>query len=295
MLDLMQQDSIQGDRYYTLNERISSAVKATELRADQIDAELNDFDNSKQDLVHQCVLQGQQIYQALQTLMKNSRVQAYEDTRKEMLKMDLPKEIDEKLAADEIAAEIERSAQETLHRLERGEMTEAELKQKAEETVSSRHLLRKYIRKESIELQAYKVDANRSHAEYRRWKDIPRTNSGAEKFLVYFAVIVLLIDYSGSDAGVRTHQNTDVLILDNPFAVITSAHVLKPMFRMAEQFRIQLICLSDITKCDITNCFDLHIKAAVRQSTLSEIGILSHEGNEQIEHGFYRAAQYSLS
>ena len=295
MLDLMQQNSIQGDRYYTLDERISSAIKATELRADQIDAELNDFDNTKQDLVHQCVLQGQQIYQALQTLMKNSRVQAYEDTRKEMLKMDLPKEIDEKLAADEIAAEIERSAQEILHRLERGEMTEAELKQKAEEPVSSRHLLRKYIRKESIELQAYKVDANRSHAEYRRWKDIPRTNSGAEKFLVYFAVIVLLMDYSGSDAGVRTHQNTDVLILDNPFAVITSAHVLKPMFRMAEQFRIQLICLSDITKCDITNCFDLHIKAAVRQSTLSEIGILSHEGNEQIEHGFYRASQYSLS
>ncbi len=295
MLDLMQQNSIQGDRYYTLDERISSAIKATELRAEQIDAELNDFDNTKQDLVHQCVLQGQQIYQALQTLMKNSRVQAYEDTRKEMLKMDLPREIDEKLAADEIAAEIERSAQEIIHRLERGEMTEAELKQKAEETVSSRHLLRKYIRKESIELQAYKVDANCSHAEYRRWKEIPRTNSGAEKFLVYFAVIVLLMDYSGSDAGVRTHQNTDVLILDNPFAVITSAHVLKPMFRMADQFHIQLICLSDITKCDITNCFDLHIKAAVRQSTLSEIGILSHEGNEQIEHGFYRAAQYSLS
>ena len=155
-------------------------------------------------------------------------------------------------------------------------------------------MLRNYIRKESIELQAYKVDANRSHAEYRRWKDIPRTNSGAEKFLVYFAVIVLLMDYSGSEAGIRTAGHTNVLILDNPFAVITSAHVLEPMFNMAKQFKIQLICLSDITKCDITNCFDLHIKAAVRQNMLSEIGILSHDGNEKIEHGFYRAAQYTL-
>lgn len=297
MLGLMQQNSLQGDRYFTLNDLMTESVRSTALRSGQIDAELNDFDNTKQDLVHQCVLQGQQIYQALQTLMKSSRVQAYENTRKEMLKMDLPKEndIDDKLAAAAIAAEIEQSAQEIICRLERGEMTEAELKQKAEETVSSRHLLRKYIRKESVELQAYKVDANRSHAEYRRWKDIPRTNSGAEKFLVYFALIVLLMDYSGSDAGVRTLEHTDVLILDNPFAVITSSHVLEPMFRMAEQFRIQLICLSDITKCDITNCFDVHIKAAVRQSTLSEIGILSHDDNEKIEHGFYRAAQYTLS
>lgn len=296
MIGLMQQTNAQGDRYYTLDELITESVKSTELRAAQIDAELNDFDNTKQDLVRQCVLQGQQIYQGLQTIMKNSRIQAYEGTRKEMLKMDLPKEnaIDEKLAADEIAADIERSAQEIVHRLEQGEMTEAELKQKAEDTVSSRHLLRKYIRKESIEIWGYKVDTNSSHAEYRRWKDIPRTNSGAEKFLVYFAVIVLLMDYSSSEAGIRTAEHTNVLILDNPFAVITSAHVLEPMFNMAKQFKIQLICLSDITKCDITNCFDLHIKAAVRQNMLSEIGILSHDGNEKIEHGFYRAAQYTL-
>lgn len=294
MADLMQRDEAHGDRYYTLDELITESVKSTMLRVGQIDAELNDFDNTKQDLVRQCVLQGQQIYQGLQAIMKNSRIQAYEDTRKEMLKMDLPKEIDEKLAADEIAAEIERKAQEIIEKLSRGELTEAELKQKATDAVSSRHLLRLYIRKESIEIWGYKVDTNSSHAEYRRWKDIPRTNSGAEKFLVYFAVIVLLMDYSGSEAGIRSSEHTNVLILDNPFAVITSAHVLGPMFRMAKQFKIQLICLSDITKCDITNCFDLHIKAAVRQNTLSDIGILSHEGNEQIEHGFYRAAQYTL-
>ena len=43
------------------------------------------------------------------------------------------------------------SLQFDVRRLEQGEITEAELKQKAEDTVSSRHLLRKYIRKESIE------------------------------------------------------------------------------------------------------------------------------------------------
>lgn len=294
MIRLMQQDGSQGDRYYTLDSFIAESVNSTNLRASQIDAELNDFDNTKQDLVRQCVLQGQQIYRGLQTIMKNSRIQAYEGTRKDMLRMDLPKEIDETLAADEIAAEIDRTAQEIIAKLEQGDLTEAELKQKAEEAVSSRHLLRKYIRKESIELHAYKVDANRSHAEYRRWKDIPRTNSGAEKFLVYFAIIVLLMDYSGNEAGIRTAEHTNVLILDNPFAVITSAHVLEPMFRMAEQFHIQLICLSDITKCDITNCFDLHIKAVVRHNMLSDVSILSHEDNEKIEHGFYRAKQIEL-
>ena len=295
MVGLMQQEHLQGDRYMTLDDQMTASIESTKKRVVQIDTELDDFDNTKHDLVHQCVLQGRQIYQGLQTIMKNSRIQAYEDMRKEMLKMELPKEIDEKLSDSEIEAEIDRAAQEIIRKLEHGELTEAELKQRAENAVSSRHLLRKYIRKESIEVWAYKVDANRSHAEYRRWKDIPHANSGAERFLVYFAVIVLLMDYSGSEAGLRADAHTNVLILDNPFAVITSAHVLEPMFRMAKQFRIQLICLSDITKCDITNCFELHIKAAVRQNMLSGINILSHEGNEQIEHGFYRARQLTLS
>ena len=55
-----------------------------------------------------------------------------------------------------------------------------------------------------------------------------------------------------------------------------------------------MICLSDINKTDVINCFDIVIKAIVKKRPMSNREILTHEGNEQMEHGFYRAEQMSL-
>ena len=55
-----------------------------------------------------------------------------------------------------------------------------------------------------------------------------------------------------------------------------------------------MICLSDISKSDIVSCFDLVIRAVVKQFVLSSKEQLTHEGNEIIEHGFYRAEQLNL-
>jgi hypothetical protein len=85
-----------------------------------------------------------------------------------------------------------------------------------------------------------------------------------------------------------------VLILDNPFGALSSKHVLKPMFAIAEQYRVQMVCLSDINKTDVLNCFNLVIKAVVKKRPLSSNEFLTHEGNEQIEHGFYRVEQARL-
>ena len=50
-----------------------------------------------------------------------------------------------------------------------------------------------------------------------------------------------------------------------------------------------MICLSDINKSDVINCFDIIIRAIVKKRQMSTGEILTHEGNENIEHGFYRA------
>lgn len=79
-----------------------------------------------------------------------------------------------------------------------------------------------------------------------------------------------------------------MLILDNPFGPISSPHVLQPMFDMAEKLKVQLICFSNITKTDITSRFKVVIKAIVKQIAASNSELLTHEGNERIEHGYYR-------
>ena len=89
-------------------------------------------------------------------------------------------------------------------------------------------------------------------------------------------------------------NNRSVLILDNPFGPISSKHVLEPMFEISRNYKVQMICLSDISKSDIVSCFDLVIRAVVKQFAFSNKEQLTHEGNEMIEHGYYRSEQVNL-
>ena len=60
-----------------------------------------------------------------------------------------------------------------------------------------------------------------------------------------------------------------MLILDNTFGEISTKDALVPMFEMAKRANVQLICFSDITKCDITSCFSNIVKASVKSSRFS--------------------------
>lgn len=103
----------------------------------------------------------------------------------------------------------------------------------------------------------------------------------------------LLLDYV---QGMYLSRNTkSVLILDNPFGKITSAHLLKPMFDIAKHFNVQMICLSDINKSDVISCFECVIKLVIKMQSLSNYEIMTHEGNERIEHGYYKIMNGQLS
>ena len=115
------------------------------------------------------------------------------------------------------------------------------------------------------------------------------------KTVVYFAVILALMTYAREDLyGSGSGGSRSVLVLDNPFGPISSKHVLEPMFEISRNYHVQMICLSDISKSDIVSCFDYVIRAIVKPVALSNKEQLTHEGNEMIEHGFYRSEQMNL-
>ena len=294
MLELMSAGTVHGDRYYTLFEHIDANMHTAELRISQIDTDLREFRKTKGDLIHQCVIQGRQMYEGLQQLSANSKVRVH-DKRRQMLKFDIPDAVDENVANAAITAEIDKGTGEIAAKMSEETHTESEIRRLAERTVGSRRLLRRYIGSENIVLKAYKIDRNPDNSGYRTWEQTQVNNSGAEKFVVYFAVILALMAYA-RDAydEMGGKNNRSVLILDNPFGPISSKHVLEPMFEIAGNYKVQMICLSDISKSDIISCFDLVIRAVVKQFALSAKEQLTHEGNESIEHGFYRAEQLNL-
>ena len=281
-----------GDRYYTLYEHIDANKHTAELRISQIETDLMEFSRTKDDLVRQCLIQGQQMYEGLMKLANNSKVKV-QGKRRQMLKFDIPDAVDENIARASIAAEIEKGTQEIVAKATGNDGIESEMRRIAARTVGSKRLLRKFIGAENIVLRAYKIDQNPDNSGYRTWEQTQVNNSGAEKFVVYFAVILALMAYTRDDA-MDIKDNRSVLILDNPFGPISSRHVLEPMFEISRNYNVQMICLSDISKSDIVSCFSVVIRAVVKKFALSSREQLTHEGNELIEHGFYRSEQTTL-
>lgn len=297
LCQLLNDKSIRGDRFFTLSEQIEANQKTIQLQISKIETDLAEFDHSREDLIYQCFTQGQRIYEGLRQMMQSSRVKVYQDrANQQMLKLDIPDEVDANIARNAIAAEIKQGTEELSAKILANEnIGESELRKEAEKIIGSKKLFRKYIGKDSVSLRAYKIDKNPDNAGYRTWEQTQVNNSGAEKFVVYFAIILSLMNYSRSANGNLSDRTLlSTLILDNPFGPISSAHVLEPMFAIAKHFRVQMICLSDISKQDILNCFDLVMKVVIKQRALSNVEFLTHEGNEELEHGFYRSEQITM-
>ena len=295
MLALLSNE-MRGDRYYTLIEHINGDIQNADRAIAQIMTDLKEFENNHNDLIRQCVLQGSRIYEGLLQMASSSRVTVYDGKdKKQMIRFDIPAEVDPVVASAAITDEIDKGTKELVARMTDEAVTEVDIKRMAEKIVGSRNLLRKYIAKEAIRVDAYKIDQNPQNAGYRSWEQTQVNNSGAEKFVVYFAVILSLMNYTRGDFGsIRDKDLRSALILDNPFGATSSKHILVPMFAIAKHFRVQMICLSDINKSDVINCFDIVIKAIVKKRPMSNNELLTHEGNESIEHGFYRSEQLSL-
>lgn len=293
MQKLLNEKSVRGDRYFTLHEHIEENIHLVSLRIGQIDTDLREFHQTKGDLVRQCVIQGKQMYDGLLQLSASSKVRV-QDRRRAMIRFDIPETADEAMATAAITAEIEKTARQIAGKLAEDTAPDTEIRTIAKRTVGSKNLLRKYIGADSIVMKAYKIDQNPGSSGYRTWEQTQVNNSGAEKFVVYFAVILALLAYAADGEGLEGSALRRVLVLDNPFGPISSRHVLEPMFEIARSYQIQMICLSDISKSDILSCFDLVIRAIVKTSATGEREQLTHQGNERIEHGFYRSEQMNL-
>ncbi|MBQ6409406.1 MAG: hypothetical protein IJJ64_15400 [Butyrivibrio sp.] len=295
--EMLDDSGIKGDRLYTVSESISTMTASIEKINSRIETDLREIENDFNDIVDQCMNQGKRMYVDLRMIAASSKAHIFAGkSQTQMVKMNLPeeKEISEEASRISIKTEIEQGANE-IKELIRGGVDEKQIQKRARTIVSSERLLHKYIRQESVKIKVYKIDMNSANSVYKGWEETLTQSSGAEKFVVFFSVVLTLMNYTRSSAGLVSRNVKSVLILDNPFGKITSAHLLKPMFDIAKHFNVQLICLSDINKSDVVGCFDCVIKLVIKAQNLSNFEIMTHEGNERIEHGYYKIMNGQMS
>ncbi len=289
--------SIKGDRLFTVSESISTMIESLEKENKRIETDLREIENDFNDIVNQCMIQGRRMYTDLCKIAASSRVQIIKEKPQiQMFKFDLPEEkaISEEQSKLSISTEIEYGSNE-LKDLIRDGAEDRVIRKKAKAVVGSEKLLHRYICQDTVAVKVYKVEQNSSRSVYKRWEDTLVQNSGGEKFVVFFSLVLTLMNYTRSVTGFTDKNASGVLILDNPFGKITSEHLLKPVFEIAKRYNVQLICFSDINKSDVINCFECVIKLVIKKQSLSDQEIMTHEGNDIIEHGYYKITNGQLS
>lgn len=150
-----------------------------------------------------------------------------------------------------------------------------------------------------IKIKTYKVEYSSEKSELKEWEESLLT-SGGEKFVAYFVLFASLLSYLRTDSIKAQKEDSKVIIMDNPFAKITSAHLLKPFIDMAAIYNTQLICLSDNRQTSVTSAFDIRyvLKVVPLRSGKGELLIIQDKqtDKEVIEYGklSYRTEQLPL-
>lgn len=138
----------------------------------------------------------------------------------------------------------------------------------------------------SVDIKLYKIEEDRQRQI--TWDEVSK-NSGGEGFLSAFVILSSLLSYMGKDESdiFSRKESGKVLIMDNPFAQTSSAHLLKPLIDIAQKSNTQLICLTGLGGDAIYNRFDnIYVLNLISSKLKSGIKYLKSEhtkGEEEEE------------
>ena len=285
ILSVIDNHNISGDKYFTLYERTEDDIRRYKDRITQLSVMLRDVEDSRKQLVTNCLQRVGRLYENLMILSKKSTIQVG-NAKRRMIQIAMPEtEPMNEQAAERIDLYIAEQVRRYLSETQKATVSRHHLE--------IRRLLNCYIGKETIPVTVFKIDKNIQNSSYRSWEDALKANSGGEQFVVLFSLIVSVMNYTRSLTSSLNHTS-GVLILDNPFGPISSPHLLEPMFRIARLFHIQLICFTHLGTAAVTSFFDMVYQLRFKSLPLCNVEILESEAKQHMEHAYYLSEQLSL-
>jgi chromosome segregation ATPase len=260
------------EKYYYLAERVEYYIEQLTQILKIMESKMQQLEHSKKDLIEHAFIEARRIYYEIPKISENSAIEI-DGVRKKVLEIQYEEMTDEIQAREKMSIYIQECLQSLTQFIKNSE-DESKLRREIEKYMSTKELLNIISSLEKCRIRAYKVDLNEKNRRMLPWEDIIVKNSGGEKFVAYFSLLVALISYSRKQVKgyetFRRKEESKVLIMDNPFGPITSGHLLKPMFDIAAKYNTQLICLSDIKQGSVINSFDLIYMIKIRQNMMQE-------------------------
>ncbi len=260
-----------NNKYYYLGERILYSSESLRKLIEACDLRLSNLEKSKKDMIQHSYLHGMQVYDEVPKIADNSSI-SIEGKSKHMVKIEMvPLEESADDNINKMKGYIEFCINVIKQDMKEDKKTD-EIQKKISKYMSTRELLNVLSDLGKMVIKAYKFDINERNSKYKTWEQVMKENSGGERFVSFFAVLIALMSYTRTSMkytdDYERNKDTKVLIMDNPFGPISSEHLLKPLFEIAKKYNTQLICLTDLKQNSIMNCFNLIYMIKIRQNVL---------------------------
>ena len=286
---------------YAMNQRVQlqNLIKINQSRLEKMEM-------SFQDAVMQSYMHAVNLHEQIKKVAEDSGIHLSGKTRPvKMIEIDLPEPEDKVKSLEKMGKYIKARAKDVETALKEGKKRE-EVRKVIAAFMSSEELLNVISDLSRLKIKAYKIDINIKNSQAKEWEKVMKENSGGERFVSFFAVLVALMSYSRSSSKAvddySRNKDTKVLLMDNPFGPISSEHLLQPLFEIAKKYKTQLICLTDLKQNSIMNCFNLIYMLKIIPNTLGTMEYLKLEEEYKLENGasedeslekiVYRATDY---
>ncbi len=258
--------------YYFVGERLSAGMKTLQDIIRTFEQKLIGLEKDRENLIRQSYRQAKRAFEELLKIEDHSLVELDGKSAKKMIRVRVaPLEETESENRAKMEAYIKSRVEATKLEMESGKSTE-EIRKMIRQQMSTFELLGVLTDLSQFEVQAYKIDINQKNRRYKSWEKVVREHSGGERFVSFFALLVALMSYTRTSQrdhdNYRRNQDTKVLVMDNPFGPITSAHLLQPLFQIAKRYNTQLICLTDIKSNAVWDCFNVIYLLKIRPDAL---------------------------
>lgn len=248
------------EKYYYLYENLENQLEFLSKRIKIQETQLENMEKSFHDMEMQSYNLAKEIYDHVNRVADDSSIQLEGRNRKAKMIEILLRELEpEEKGFEAMRLYIRERAGEVKEQLKSGK-TRKDVKDMISKFMSSEELLNVISDLSDLRIKAYKVDINAQNSKAKDWEKVMRENSGGERFVSFFAVMVALMSYARNAKRTtedynKKNMDSKVLLMDNPFGPISSDHLLKPLFDIAKKYNTQLICLTDLKQNSIMNQF----------------------------------------
>ena len=236
-----------------------------------LSSQLEQIENDRKHIIIHTKKHAEFLYNQIKSVADHSYIKI-NGKSKRIMQISIPDKLDSGYQ-DRVSNFVDDTLLKLRNTLEAEEINEDELLRKVNSFFSDRLLFNAVTGSNSVEIKVWKSLKDERNSRLEKWES---RYSGGEHFLVYFVVYTALVSYARRRQTIDDNDEiSSVFMIDNPFGETSSVHLLDVFIEIANKFKLQAICFSDLKQDSITKNFDLIYQLSLREAAYSNKSYLT--------------------